>query len=131
MGKDTKKKKSKDGKKKGKSKTLVPAAAASGTSKVTAAAKKLKPLADNPLIADVIAAALVATAAAIKDSKTARRLAEQAGDEIDELGKAGADRGSALWQMALEVGRRALDEISGEQPKTKARAAKPAAGDED
>jgi hypothetical protein len=77
----------------------------------------LKALTNNPLVADVVAAALVATAAAIKDSKKARRLAEEAGDELEKLAKDGADRGNAMWQLALEVGRRALDTYVGDSPK--------------
>ena len=76
-------------------------------------AKRLKAMAQNPLAADIVAAALVATAAALKDSNKARRLAGQAGDQLAELAKEGADRGNAMWQLALDVGRRALEELSG------------------
>jgi hypothetical protein len=93
----------KDKKKKKKDKAAKPAA------KV---AKRLKTLSDNPLVADIVAAALVATAAALKDSKKARQLASQAGDELEHLAKEGAERGNALWKMALEIGRRALDEFT-------------------
>jgi hypothetical protein len=73
----------------------------------------LKAMAQNPMAADIVAAALVATAAALKDSNKARRLAGQAGDQLAELAKEGADRGNAMWQLALDVGRRALEELSG------------------
>jgi hypothetical protein len=76
-------------------------------------AKRLKAMAQNPMAADIVAAALVATAAALKDSNNARRLAGQAGDQLAELAKEGADRGNAMWQLALDVGRRALEELSG------------------
>jgi hypothetical protein len=76
-------------------------------------AKRLKAMTQNPLAADIVAAALVATAAALKDSNKARRLAGQAGDQLAELAKEGADRGNAMWQLALDVGRRALEELSG------------------
>ena len=46
---------------------------------------KLKALAGNPLVADVVAAALVATAAALKDRKRARALASDAADELTAL----------------------------------------------
>jgi hypothetical protein len=75
------------------------------------AAKRLKSLTQNPLIADVVAAALVATAAALKDSKKARQLAAQAGDELNALAKEGAERGNAMWQLALDIGRRSLDSL--------------------
>ena len=69
----------------------------------------LKALAQNPLVADVVAAALVATASALKDSKRARALASEAGDELAKLSKAGARQGEALWDMALQIGRRSLE----------------------
>jgi len=74
----------------------------------------LRTLAQNPLVADVVAAALVATASALKDSKTARRLASEAGDELAKLSKAGAEKGNALWDMALQIGRRSLETLSTE-----------------
>jgi hypothetical protein len=87
---------------------------------VTKATKSLKALAENPLVADVVAAALVATAAALKDSKKARQLADQAGDQLGDVAEGSADRGAAMWQLALEVGRRALDALGAEdQPKSR------------
>lgn len=69
----------------------------------------LKSLAQNPVVADIVAAALVATASALKDSKRARALASDAGDELAKLSKAGAKQGEALWDMALQIGRRSLE----------------------
>jgi hypothetical protein len=77
------------------------------------AAKSLKSLSQNPLVAEVVAAALVATAAALKDPKKARQLAEQAGDELTALAKEGSERGNALWRLALEVGRQTRDMLAG------------------
>lgn len=77
-----------------------------------AAVKKAKEWTENPMVAHVVAAALVATASALKDSKKARRLATEAGDELEKLSKKGAERGNALWQMALEIGRRSLEELA-------------------
>ena len=73
---------------------------------------KLKAVGDNPLVADVVAAALVATAAALKDSNKARALASHASDELTKLSKSGASRGNAMWQLALDIGRRSLEEIN-------------------
>ena len=98
MAKDKKKTKDKKGGKAGKN----------------SAAKTLKALAQNPLVADVVAAALVATSAALKDSKKAQRLASEAGDELEALAKKGAEQGKAMWQLALQIGRRALDELTAE-----------------
>ena len=58
-------------------------------------ADALKALAQNPLVADVVAAALVATSAALKDSRKAQRLAAEASDELEALAKKGAEQGKA------------------------------------
>jgi hypothetical protein len=88
----------------------------------------LKALAQNPMAADIVAAALVATASALKDSRRARALATEAGDELAKLSKAGARQGEALWDMALQIGRRSLEALTGDEtprsakPKSKAKA---------
>lgn len=105
MSKDKDKKKKKKDKKGGKSK----------------AGSSLKALAQNPLVADVVAAALVATASALKDSNKARRIATEASDELAKLSKAGAEQGSALWEMALQIGRRSLEALSSEEPPRKSK----------
>ena len=93
------------------------------------AAKRLKAITSNPLVADIVASALVGAAAALKDAKKARQLAAHAGDELETLAKAGAERGNAMWQLALDIGRRSLESLSsdGNAPKAnttrKARAA--------
>jgi hypothetical protein len=76
----------------------------------------LKALAANPMVADIVAAALVATAAALKDSKRARALASDAGDELARLSKTGAKSGEALWDMALQIGRRSLEAMVAPKP---------------
>ncbi|MEP7129775.1 MAG: hypothetical protein ABI770_01455 [Sphingomicrobium sp.] len=83
-----------------------------------------KALAKNPLAAEIVASALVATAAALRDSKKARQLAADAGDELSKLSVAGAKRGEALWEMALDIGRRSLEALSSDTPlKAKAKPA--------
>jgi hypothetical protein len=89
------------------------------------AGKGLKAMGKNPLVADVVAAALVATVSALKNPKKAQRLAMSAGDELTKLSKAGAKQGSALWEMALQIGRESLDALSSDSP-AKANKAKPA-----
>ena len=111
MAKDKKKEK-KSGKKDKKGKGKSDVAALLSSKPANAATKKVKEWSQNPLVADVVAAALVATASALKDSRKAQRLAAEAGDEIEKLSKKGAERGNALWQMALEIGRRSLEEIN-------------------
>jgi phosphoribosyl-dephospho-CoA transferase len=107
VAKDTKKKtKAKKDKKGGKTATTAKAP--------KKAAKNLKALTQNPLVADVVAATLVAMASALKDSDKARRLANEAGDELNALAKKGAKQGNAMWDLALDVGRRTLETLAGE-----------------
>ena len=82
------------------------------------ASATLRSLAQSPLVADIVAAALVATASALKDSKRARALAADAADELGKLSKKNAERGNALWDMALQIGRRSLETlVADERPK--------------
>lgn len=104
MAKDKKKKDKKSGKKAG----------------------SLKALAQNPMVADVVAAALVATAAALKDSKRARALASDAADELTALSRTSAKSGTALWEMALQIGRQSLEALVADPPKAKSRKPRPA-----
>ena len=85
------------------------------------AAETLKSVAMNPMVQEVVAAALVATAAALKDTKKARAMAEQAGDQLEKMAGEGAQKGKALWALALEVAKRAGDIV---QDKPKAEPAK-------
>ena len=92
-------------------------AAKAPKSPVSKAAEGVKALTQNPLVADVVAAALVSMAAALKDNKKAHALADNAGAELKTLsGKAGKD-GQVMWDLAKEVGRQALDAIVSEQKK--------------
>jgi hypothetical protein len=86
-------------------------------SSLASATKGLKAIAENPLVADVVAAALVATASALKDSNKARRLASEAGDQLGDMAKESADRGGEMWKLALQIGRQTLDAIASDQRK--------------
>lgn len=79
------------------------------------AAKGLQAITQNPLVADVVAAALISMAAALKDSDKARRIASDAGDQLGELSKKSAKQGNAMWDLALDIGRRALETIAREE----------------
>ena len=103
MSKDKKKKDSKRAKKK------------NGGSVSPKTAKSLKALGQNPLVADVVAAALVSMAAALKDTDKARRLANDASDQLNALSKKSAKHGNAMWDLALDIGRRTLETIAGEE----------------
>jgi hypothetical protein len=74
------------------------------------AASKLK---DNPVVTEVVAAALVATAAALRDPKRARRLAQEAGDELLRAGKKATRDSKDFWKLALDIARRTLDSLEG------------------
>jgi hypothetical protein len=78
------------------------------------AVKSLKALADNPLVADIVAAALVGMAAALKDSEKAKKLAGTAGDELGKMAKSNAKQGGAMWDLALNIGRQTLDALAAE-----------------
>ena len=107
MPKDKKKKPDDKKGKKGKKK-----AAGSASAK---AAKNLQALSENPIVADVVAAALIGMASALKDSDKARRLASDAGDQLEKLSKTSAKQGNAMWELALDIGRRALETLAGEE----------------
>jgi hypothetical protein len=79
---------------------------------VKKASKSLQALTQNPLVADVVAAALVSMAAALKDSDKARRLASEATDELSALSKKAAKDGNAMWDLALDIGRRTLHSLT-------------------
>jgi hypothetical protein len=79
------------------------------------ASKKLDALSQNPIVADVVAAALIGMASALKDSDKARKLASGAGDQLNALSKAGAKQGNAMWDLALDIGRRTLETLAGEE----------------
>jgi hypothetical protein len=84
------------------------------------AAKSLQSLTQNPFVADVVAAALISMAAALKDSDKAKRMASDAGDQLNDLSKSGAKHGGAMWDLALDIGRRTIETLAGEQqPKGK------------
>lgn len=107
MSKDKKKthkpnEKADKGKKKGKS----------GPAK---AVKTVKALAENPLVADIVAAALVGMAAALKDSDKARKMASDASDQLNALSKSGAKKGNAMWDLALDIGQRTLETLAKDQ----------------
>ncbi len=76
---------------------------------VAAKVKKVaKAAASNPVVAEVVAATLVAAAAAIRDPAKARHIAAAAGDELKALTKGTAKGGEAMWQLAMDVAGRSI-----------------------
>jgi hypothetical protein len=92
--------------------------AGSRTTKVVTGAKRL---AKNPATAEIVAATLVAAAAALRNPKRAQALALEAADDLKQAAKTGVE-GGALWQLALDVARRSIDEIGAEKAAGKAAA---------
>ena len=80
------------------------------------AAKSLQALSENPLVADVVAAALVSMAAALKDCDKARRLANGCGRPADSLSKKSTEQGMRMWDLALDVGRKDARDLAEEFP---------------
>ena len=113
MSKDKKKKKDKKHDKKGHGSAVAKVAKVAKVPKKAAAG--LQAITQNPLVADVVAAALISMAAALKDSDKAKRLASDAGDQLDELSKKTGKQGGPMWDLALTIGRRAIETIASEQ----------------
>jgi len=93
------------------------AEATSGKDIAGKAVKGIQTLSQNPLVADVVAAALVSMAAALKDNGKARQLADGAGDQLKAMSKSAGKDGQIMWDLARDVGRRALEAIVAEQGK--------------
>ncbi len=91
----------------------------------TSGSSSLKTLVQNPMVVDVVAAALVSMAAALRDSDKARGLATDAGDQLTALSKAGAKQGNAMWEMALTVGRSTIAALAAEATQPKSGQSKP------
>ncbi len=87
-------------------------------------AERFKAISENPAVAEFVSSALLATAAALRDPSKVRRAASSAGGELSDLVKEGAERGHALWEMALQVGRRGLDNLTDDKAPRKRAAAK-------
>ena len=84
---------------------------------VKRATKKAAKIAQNPVVAEVVAATLVAAAAALRNPKKAREIALAAGDEIGDAAKGAAAQGGAFWQLALDVAKRSVDALAEDQKK--------------
>lgn len=113
---------------KSQSKKTAPKSAAKRPAAKSAVARvtnKTAKLASNPIVGEVVAATLVAAAAALRNPKKARAIAEAAADEIGTASKQISDRGSALWKLAMDVARNSMDAIAGEdEPKKGKKAGK-------
>ena len=113
MSKDKKKSKPDDKVAKGKKRKKSPKSGVAAKT-IKGAGKGLKALSENPMVADIVAAALVGMAAALKDTEKARKLANQAGDQLGKVGKRSTKQGGAMWDMALDIGRQTLESLAEE-----------------
>jgi hypothetical protein len=91
--------------------------------KVAAVAKVAKTkavdLASNPVVAEIVAASLVAAAAAIKNPKKARAMAASVGDELEAAGKGAQAKGNAFWQLAMDIARRSIEALGADESSKK------------
>ncbi len=75
--------------------------------------KKAMKLADNPVVSEVVAAALLSAAAALRENEGARRKAVKAGtvalDAAESMAKDSGKLGDSLRKLALDMARRTLD----------------------
>jgi hypothetical protein len=83
------------------------------------ATASLKALAQNPVIAEVVAAGLLAAASALREPRKSRKLADDAKDDSGPATKKGAAGGSAMWLLAMDVGRQAVQALSQEVAKSR------------
>ena len=83
----------------------------SGSKTVRKVAKKAGKLASNPIVAEVVAATLVAAAAAIRDPKKARAMATAAGDELKSAAEGAKKGADAWWQLAMDIASRSIDAL--------------------
>jgi hypothetical protein len=78
---------------------------------VKKASRKAARIAANPLVAEVVAATLLAAAAAIRNPRKAREIALSAGDELGNAARGAAGQGNAFWKLAMDVARRSVDAL--------------------
>lgn len=112
------------GKKAKKAKTKSPSvsalfdesSAAGVESAVRAARDKVVEIATKPVVAEIVAATLLAAAAALRNPEKARQLASSAGDELEGIAKDAAGKGGAFWQLATDVARRTIAALDEESP---------------
>lgn len=94
---------------------------------VRAAKEKVLEIATNPVVAEIVAATLVAAAAALRNPEKARQLAGSAGEELKGIAKGATGNGGAFWELATDVARRtilALDEETGSGLKRRSKTGK-------
>ena len=76
---------------------------------VRQAGKSALKLAEQPVVSEAVAAALLAAAAALRDPPAAKRAAGAAADAAGEAGQEALKLGDSLRKMAIDVARRTLD----------------------
>ena len=90
--------------------------------------RKAMKLADNPVVSEVVAAALLSAAAALRENDGARGKAVKAGkvalDAAEGLTRSSSKVGDSLRKLALDLARRTLDSWDG-QDSPAAASAKP------
>jgi urease accessory protein UreF len=100
-----------DGKKGKKDKVRIPKriAGVKVSKAVRKAGKTALKLAEQPAVSETVAAALLATAAALRDPPAAKRATSTAADAAGEAGQEAIRLGDSLRKLALDMARRTLD----------------------
>ncbi len=103
----------KDGKKSGKAKLPKEVGGVKLPKKLRKAGKKALKLAQEPVVSEAVAAALLAAAAALREGPATKQAAKAAGaaalDEVEEAGRQASRLGDALRSFAIDMARRTLD----------------------
>lgn len=110
--------------KKGKDKVQIPKriAGVKVAKAVRRAGKSALKLAEQPVVSEAVAAAMLAAAAALRDPPATRRAAGAAADAAGEAGQEAIRLGDSLRKLAIDMARRTLDawESGDSRPSTKA-----------
>jgi hypothetical protein len=101
MGKGKDKKKDKGGKKDAKGIKLA--------KPLRKAGKEALKLAREPAVAEIVAAALLSAAAALRGDKGAAKAGKEGAEAAAEVGRRASKTGDALRTLALDLARRTLD----------------------
>jgi hypothetical protein len=111
MAKGDKKAKKSKGKDKAEDKVKIPKriAGVKVSKAVRQAGKSALKLAEQPIVSETVAAALLAAAAALRDPPATKRAAGVAADAAGEAGQEAIRLGDSLRRFAIETARRTLE----------------------
>jgi urease accessory protein UreF len=111
-------KKAKKGKDKDKLKVPKRIAGVKVSKAVRQAGKSALKLAEQPVVSEAVAAAMLAAAAALRDPPATKRAAGAAAGAAGEAGQEALRLGDSLRKLAIDMARRTLDAWESADPKT-------------